>query len=506
MEYCEGGDLHDYIIKHSCLSLPEAFHKFRQILTALAYCHEHFVVHRDIKPENILLAKDGTIKIGDFGFARSFNMDTIMETSCGSLAYAAPEVILGKGYVGPKADVWSSGCVLYAMITGNFPFGGDTSSVHKIKVGLFDDHPNIRDGHVQELLITLLNPESMARPDLKDLLRHPWVWMDRPLLAMLVRPFADEIVSRKTEWTATKMREKRRKKRPFSLSDYSSSSEGLLLPILMDNSTSKILQEAPLPSSRSKSPKKNRRRSTGSCSSKKDILEISANKQRSLSEKDNERADGGGSIIAPKNKKSSDHLGHNGLSGLGKRKKPKSKKKKSLKAKKIDGLADTQKSLGKSSKGSRKKKSPKTKKTDILQDTQKSPSRKDRKKRSMSPKKDAGDFIDPQQIGSSRLRKRRSLSEKSSRRRAKKFSNGDVIDPQNRRQRRTSPEVEVGDHLEKRKRSLSDRDDAAKKARSYPKKTGKRRKKRSHHRNCDSQPSRTLVQFSPSHMKRTSLG
>lgn len=80
------------------------------MLDAVHHCHQQHVVHRDLKPENILLNDNLDVKIADFGFSRSFDPDgSLLSTCCGSVGYAAPELLLGEKYIGPAADVWSLG-------------------------------------------------------------------------------------------------------------------------------------------------------------------------------------------------------------------------------------------------------------------------------------------------------------------------------------------------------------------------------------------------------------
>ncbi|ELR13641.1 protein kinase [Acanthamoeba castellanii str. Neff] len=199
MEFCSGGDLYDYISTYRRLSVPNALKLFRQIVAGLLYCHQHLVIHRDIKPENILLTEDLQVKIGDFGFSRSFNPHAAMETACGSLTYAAPEVIAGKGYLGPKADVWSLGCVLYVLLTGALPFDGanDFEVIPKIRKGKFQDSTFLNEDNMRELITCMLNPDPNKRANLEDIQKHPWTWSDKSMLAMLVRPFSNALTSRR---------------------------------------------------------------------------------------------------------------------------------------------------------------------------------------------------------------------------------------------------------------------------------------------------------------------
>lgn len=107
----------------------EARVKFRQIVSAIEYCHRMHVVHRDLKAENLLLDQDFNIKIADFGFANRFQLGEKLGTFCGSPPYAAPELFLGRKYDGPEVDVWSLGVILYTLTTGSLPFDGDNLRV-----------------------------------------------------------------------------------------------------------------------------------------------------------------------------------------------------------------------------------------------------------------------------------------------------------------------------------------------------------------------------------------
>ena len=114
-EYASTGELFDYLVQKRCLVEEEAMNFFRQIIFGLEYLHSLGICHRDLKPENILLDENLNIKIADFGFARIVKSN-IADTSCGSPHYAAPEVIRGERYDGRKADVWSCGVILYALL------------------------------------------------------------------------------------------------------------------------------------------------------------------------------------------------------------------------------------------------------------------------------------------------------------------------------------------------------------------------------------------------------
>ncbi|VEL28603.1 unnamed protein product, partial [Protopolystoma xenopodis] len=136
LELGDGGDLYDFIMRHEDgVGEQVAKRYFRQIVTAIAYCHRLHVVHRDLKPENVVFfEKLGLVKLTDFGFSNKFIPGRHLDTACGSLAYSAPEILLGDSYDAPKVDIWSLGVILFMLVCGRLPFqeANDSETLTKI--------------------------------------------------------------------------------------------------------------------------------------------------------------------------------------------------------------------------------------------------------------------------------------------------------------------------------------------------------------------------------------
>ncbi|XP_031778102.1 serine/threonine-protein kinase BRSK2 isoform X2 [Nasonia vitripennis] len=176
LEHVSGGELFDYLVKKGRLTPKEARRFFRQIISALDFCHSHSICHRDLKPENLLLDEKNNIKIADFGMASLQPAGSMLETSCGSPHYACPEVIRGEKYDGRRADVWSCGVILYALLVGALPFDDDNlrQLLEKVKRGVFHI-PHFVPPDCQNLLRSMIEVNPDKRLTLAEINRHVWV-------------------------------------------------------------------------------------------------------------------------------------------------------------------------------------------------------------------------------------------------------------------------------------------------------------------------------------------
>ena len=178
LELGDGGDMYDYIMKHSNgLSENKARNYFRQIVRAVKYCHDLHVVHRDLKPENVVFfEQNGQVKLTDFGFSNVFIPGDKLLTSCGSLAYSAPEILLGDSYDAPPVDIWSLGVILYMLVSGRAPFqeANDSETLTMILDCKYYI-PSYLSAECQELISRMLvrNPEKRIKLD--EIANHEWL-------------------------------------------------------------------------------------------------------------------------------------------------------------------------------------------------------------------------------------------------------------------------------------------------------------------------------------------
>lgn len=217
LEYASGGELFDYILNHRYLKDGPARRLFAQLISGVGYLHKKGIVHRDLKLENLLLDRNRNIIITDFGFANTFDPNDelteeeelslsdrdfvkrvgldkvkqngtrrgdLMQTSCGSPCYAAPELVVSDSlYTGRKVDVWSCGVILYAMLAGYLPFDDDPANPEGDNINLLYKYivntpltfPEYVTPHARDLLRRILVPSPRKRADLFEVARHSWL-------------------------------------------------------------------------------------------------------------------------------------------------------------------------------------------------------------------------------------------------------------------------------------------------------------------------------------------
>ena len=179
MEYCNSGELFDYIVSKDQLTERQACLFYQEIIDALTYLHSQQIVHRDIKPENILLDTIGkkiSCKIIDFGISRSYKINEFIETPCGTASYAPPEMHKGEPYDGILSDVWSSGVLLFSMVCGYLPFNEEDEyeNIRNIIKGNYYIPEDELSPELTDLLKHILDINTEARYNLDKIKEHPW--------------------------------------------------------------------------------------------------------------------------------------------------------------------------------------------------------------------------------------------------------------------------------------------------------------------------------------------
>ncbi|XP_025258640.1 serine/threonine-protein kinase ULK1 [Theropithecus gelada] len=187
MEYCNGGDLADYLHTMRTLSEDTIRLFLQQIAGAMRLLHSKGIIHRDLKPQNILLSNPAgrranpnsiRVKIADFGFARYLQSNMMAATLCGSPMYMAPEVIMSQHYDG-KADLWSIGTIVYQCLTGKAPFQAsspqDLRLFYEKNKTLVPIIPRETSAPLRQLLLALLQRNHKDRMDFDEFFRHPFL-------------------------------------------------------------------------------------------------------------------------------------------------------------------------------------------------------------------------------------------------------------------------------------------------------------------------------------------
>ncbi|KAI6182827.1 hypothetical protein M3Y97_00422800 [Aphelenchoides bicaudatus] len=172
-------DLYEFLMRHAekgCKE-SEAQQYFSQIIKAIDFCHRLYVVHRDLKPENVVFfEKLGMVKLTDFGFSNLYAPGQQLNTSCGSLAYSAPEILLGDAYIPQAIDVWSLGVILYMLVCGRLPFqeANDSETLTKILDCRYSIPDTISNG-CKDLIQRMLVRDPTKRATLDYITKSPWV-------------------------------------------------------------------------------------------------------------------------------------------------------------------------------------------------------------------------------------------------------------------------------------------------------------------------------------------
>ena len=199
MEYCNKGELFDYIVAHKRLEEDEASIFFYQLINGVDYIHKKGVAHRDLKPENLLLTVDKVLKIIDFGLSHEYDENSLLKTKCGSPSYAAPEIIRGKLYDGFKTDIWCCGIILYAMLCGYLPFEGeDNRELFRSILECKPEYPSFLSKTSKKLIHNLLKINPDERLTIEEIKNNDFYLKGKELCKIDYKLVEDELEKRNT--------------------------------------------------------------------------------------------------------------------------------------------------------------------------------------------------------------------------------------------------------------------------------------------------------------------
>ena len=192
MEYANGGQLFNKMSQYS-YSESDAAKFVQQILIGLKVLHYNNIIHRDLKPENLLLSKDyntgeTTIKISDFGLAGILSSEKIFSEFCGTTHYTAPEIIDNKPY-DSSVDIWSLGVIVYAILSGSYPFSGESDQDLKLNILMtepkFDSYQwNEISEDAVDFIKKILKFDPKDRITIDEALNHPWLTGNAPKIEL----------------------------------------------------------------------------------------------------------------------------------------------------------------------------------------------------------------------------------------------------------------------------------------------------------------------------------
>ena len=175
MEYCEKGELLNYVVKKRKLDEDEASYFYFQLINGLENIHHHGICHRDLKFGNLLINSSDILKIIDFGLSNYYDNINLLSSRCGSSLYASPELISNKKYNGFTSDIWSSGIILYGMLCGYLPFDGKNPKVlyeNITKGKLIFPHDLSNDA--MDIIRKLLDTNPNTRITIPKIKKHPF--------------------------------------------------------------------------------------------------------------------------------------------------------------------------------------------------------------------------------------------------------------------------------------------------------------------------------------------
>lgn len=192
MELMSGGDLFDRIGKKKSYNEADARDLVVKMLKAMSYCHSHKIAHCDMKPKNLLLMSeenDSYIKLADFGFAARCHDPKSLTKQCGTPFFVSPEILMRQAY-DQMSDMWSVGCIVFLLLSGNLPFMGRSQKelFRKIVAGKYefddDDWADVSDD-AKDLVNRLLVLDPDNRLSATEALKHKWLKLSSDRLSRI---------------------------------------------------------------------------------------------------------------------------------------------------------------------------------------------------------------------------------------------------------------------------------------------------------------------------------
>ena len=194
MEYCENGELFNYIVDKQKLDEDESAYFFYQLINGLNYIHHKNIVHRDLKPENLLLSKGNILKIVDFGLSNYYEEDSLLSTPCGSPCYASPEMVCGNQYNGLLIDIWSCGIIIFAMTCGFLPFEDTNNEILFKKIMKCNiEYPDFLTENVLDIMEKILVVDPNKRITIEEIKKHPFYLKGKSLFESKHKKLVEEV-------------------------------------------------------------------------------------------------------------------------------------------------------------------------------------------------------------------------------------------------------------------------------------------------------------------------
>jgi serine/threonine-protein kinase len=206
MELIDGITLKQYMQRKGALNWREAHHFITQIMKALSHAHSRGIIHRDIKPHNIMILRDGSVKVADFGIARliSSTQSTLTQEALGSVHYISPEQARGS-HIDTRSDIYSAGVVLYEMLTGRLPYEGDSpvsvaiQHINSVPLSPREINPDIQEAleaiTLKAMASKVENRYASANAmlaDLEEFRKNPNIHFDYPPIEPLQKDVENE--------------------------------------------------------------------------------------------------------------------------------------------------------------------------------------------------------------------------------------------------------------------------------------------------------------------------